>query len=66
MPTFICPTCQQATTVHRREEAPSRPFCSVRCKQVDLGRWLDGTYRISDPIKPGDLDELEQFDDEKA
>lgn len=23
-----------------------RPFCSARCKQIDLGRWLGETYRI--------------------
>ncbi len=26
--------------------AEHRPFCSARCKQIDLGRWLGGTYRI--------------------
>jgi endogenous inhibitor of DNA gyrase (YacG/DUF329 family) len=28
---------------------PSFPFCSPACKVVDLGRWLDGTYRIPEP-----------------
>jgi endogenous inhibitor of DNA gyrase (YacG/DUF329 family) len=28
----------------------SFPFCSPRCKLVDLGRWLDGGYRIPGPI----------------
>ena len=23
-----------------------RPFCSARCKQIDLGRWLGETYRM--------------------
>ena len=27
-------------------EAPWVPFCSQRCKDVDLGRWLRGDYRI--------------------
>ena len=27
-------------------EAPFVPFCSQRCKDVDLGRWLRGDYRI--------------------
>ena len=27
-------------------EVPSFPFCSARCKTIDLGRWLDETYRI--------------------
>ncbi|MFQ5495260.1 MAG: DNA gyrase inhibitor YacG, partial [Phycisphaerae bacterium] len=37
-------------TVARRVDAPFRPFCSHRCKLVDLGRWFDGTYRISEPV----------------
>ncbi len=38
-----CPVCGRPS---RRE---SRPFCSERCRQVDLGRWLSGGYAI-----PGD------------
>jgi endogenous inhibitor of DNA gyrase (YacG/DUF329 family) len=26
--------------------AEHRPFCSARCRQVDLGRWLTGAYAI--------------------
>jgi len=26
-----------------------RPFCSERCKMADLGRWLNGDYRIEGP-----------------
>ncbi|MBI1827773.1 MAG: DNA gyrase inhibitor YacG [Planctomycetes bacterium] len=54
MPTYECPTCKKTHAVARREDAPFRPFCSERCKMVDLGRWLDGTYSISEPISPGD------------
>ena len=35
-----CPICS-AETVHR-----FRPFCSKRCSDVDLGRWMKGNYRI--------------------
>ena len=31
------------------EEHPETPFCSSRCRLVDLGRWLEGAYRIPDP-----------------
>lgn len=62
MPTFECPTCQRRVTVARNEDAPFRPFCSPRCKDVDLGRWLDGTYRISEPAKPDDLEQLARND----
>ncbi|HTW73121.1 MAG TPA: DNA gyrase inhibitor YacG [Acetobacteraceae bacterium] len=35
-----CPVCG------RRPDQATRPFCSVRCADVDLGRWLTGEYRI--------------------
>jgi hypothetical protein len=34
-----CPICG------RKPEARLRPFCSRRCADVDLGRWLTGIYR---------------------
>ena len=55
MPTFECPTCLKTFTVEKNEDAPSRPFCTERCKMVDLGRWLDGTYKITKPAEPDDL-----------
>jgi len=36
------------------EDHPHRPFCSARCKLVDLGNWLDEKYRISRPLRPED------------
>lgn len=41
-----CPICGKAT------EPKYRPFCSKRCADVDLARWLRGSYVI-----PGDLAE---------
>ncbi|HEX3653470.1 MAG TPA: DNA gyrase inhibitor YacG [Rhizomicrobium sp.] len=35
-----CPICG------RPEDAELRPFCSKRCADVDLGRWLKGTYVV--------------------
>jgi endogenous inhibitor of DNA gyrase (YacG/DUF329 family) len=36
------------------EDAPAdfgpRPFCSARCKLVDLGNWFNETYRVSEPV----------------
>ena len=43
-----CPTCE-APTQHR-----FRPFCSKRCQDVNLGRWLRGSYRIPTEEAPGD------------
>ncbi len=51
MPTYVCPTCGREVTVDRREDARDRPFCSRRCRLIDLGRWFNEEYRISDPIE---------------
>jgi len=34
----------------------TRPFCSKRCQQLDLARWLDGSYRVpsDEPAEPGE------------
>lgn len=37
-----CPTCK--TLVPRREE--NFPFCSARCKTIDLGNWASDAYAI--------------------
>jgi uncharacterized protein len=39
-----------------------RPFCSRRCQQLDLARWVDGTYRVPGP--PIDSDEQPENDDD--
>jgi uncharacterized protein len=41
-----CPTCR--TLVTAGEE--NFPFCSDRCRLIDLGKWASGAYRISSPI----------------
>jgi endogenous inhibitor of DNA gyrase (YacG/DUF329 family) len=33
---------------------PFLPFCSERCKLIDLGNWSSGKYVISSPLKPGE------------
>ncbi len=40
-----CPICRQP--VAPRHDNRAYPFCSERCRLIDLGRWLDGQYRIS-------------------
>jgi uncharacterized protein len=39
-----CPNCHKPAA--SRGENASFPFCSERCKLVDLGKWLSGAYRI--------------------
>ena len=43
-----CPICERRTVLPRPQN-PAFPFCSTRCKQVDLGKWLDEKYRIAAP-----------------
>jgi endogenous inhibitor of DNA gyrase (YacG/DUF329 family) len=47
-----CPICN-------RPAAPEhKPFCSERCAEVDLGRWLTDNYRIPQEPEPEDEPEL--------
>ena len=39
-----CPTCGKA--VEWSHDSPYRPFCSKRCKLIDLGEWMDEGHRI--------------------
>ncbi|MCB1960802.1 MAG: DNA gyrase inhibitor YacG [Rhodocyclaceae bacterium] len=52
--TVKCPTCGQ--TVAWRPESAWRPFCSQRCRQIDLGAWASESYRIpaAMPPEPGE------------
>jgi endogenous inhibitor of DNA gyrase (YacG/DUF329 family) len=51
-----CPTCRKIVL---RDE-PQFPFCSERCRLIDLGKWASGGYVISTPINdPDDLDAIE-------
>ncbi len=54
--TVRCPICKHELP-STPEAARWRPFCSQRCKTVDLGAWLDGSYRISRPVAEEDLDQ---------
>ncbi|MCB9838149.1 MAG: tRNA (adenosine(37)-N6)-threonylcarbamoyltransferase complex ATPase subunit type 1 TsaE [Phycisphaeraceae bacterium] len=50
-----CPICKAPTDMN----APTAPFCSARCRMVDLGKWMREDYVISRELKETDLDELE-------
>ncbi len=41
-----CPICKSQAP--RRDENPWAPFCCQRCKLIDLGNWIGGSYRIPD------------------
>lgn len=39
-----CPQCKKEVTWNY--DSPYRPFCSERCKLIDLGQWATESYRI--------------------
>ena len=55
-----CPTCRKIVL---RDE-PDFPFCSERCRLIDLGKWASGGYVISTPIT--DPEQLENIAEEQS
>lgn len=48
----LCPHCKKEALYSI--ENPSRPFCSERCRMIDLGQWADESYKV--PIQNEELD----------
>ncbi|MFU0842408.1 MAG: DNA gyrase inhibitor YacG [Burkholderia sp.] len=65
-----CPTCGRETEYSPKN--PWRPFCSERCKLIDLGAWADDRYVIqgapgsADRMEPEDLEEAARYTQERA
>ncbi len=53
-----CPTCKKLTTW---KENPWRPFCSEKCKLLDLGRWASEEYRV--PVTEENKEKTEEVED---
>ena len=51
MPALACPICKKPVDLTSSEA----PFCSPRCRTIDLGKWASGDYKISSPILDPDL-----------
>jgi endogenous inhibitor of DNA gyrase (YacG/DUF329 family) len=49
--TVDCPICKKKVQLG----APDFPFCSERCQLIDLGKWANEDYKISEPARPEDL-----------
>jgi uncharacterized protein len=48
-----CPTCHKTGDWFA---TPFGPFCSKRCRLIDLGKWFNSEHAISEPLRPGDLE----------
>ena len=46
-----CPSCKKLV----KSTDEDFPFCSDRCRRIDLGKWASGDYKISSPIQDPDL-----------
>jgi uncharacterized protein len=54
--TIPCPICKKPVAL----DDPEMPFCSERCRTVDLGNWATEKYVISSPTTSRDLED--EFD----
>jgi uncharacterized protein len=58
-----CPICKKHVTSKNEEF----PFCSDRCRLIDLGKWASGGYVISSPMQDGDdIEDLSRESDENS
>jgi endogenous inhibitor of DNA gyrase (YacG/DUF329 family) len=62
-----CPICSGHYEIASLDDLPSFPFCSQRCRLIDLGRWIDGDYVIPETRIPDQAadrpDEVEPAED---
>lgn len=49
--TIPCPICKKPVSL----DSADLPFCSDRCRIIDLGKWASGDYKITSPILDPDL-----------
>ncbi len=54
-----CPTCNKQ--VEWSEQSKWKPFCSERCKLIDLGAWADGSHSIHGEESPKAEDTSEEY-----
>lgn len=53
-----CPTCKR---VGEWFSGSYGPFCSHRCKLIDLGKWFNEEHTVSDPLRPEHLDQFAEL-----
>lgn len=56
--TISCPTCQKPGTW--TDKNPCKPFCSERCRLIDLGAWASEAHRVpGEVVDPHDINHQE-------
>ncbi|MBL4885545.1 MAG: DNA gyrase inhibitor YacG [Planctomycetaceae bacterium] len=61
---LTCPVCNKALPPQMTQSSPTFPFCSDRCRNVDLFRWGEGKYAIVEDLaeRPDLLQEILEDD----
>ncbi len=56
----VCPICKKRFAYY---SVKSRPFCSERCKDIDLAKWASEEYCVptNSPLTPEDIEEVVRF-----
>lgn len=57
MPKIKCRYCEKELVYNSINDIPTFPFCSERCKLMDLGLWFDEKQRIEEPITNDKIEE---------
>ena len=63
MPIIGCRRCGKPIRYREPADAVYFPFCSRRCKMVDLDKWFEEEHRISTPLPGPDNEEPDKQDD---
>jgi len=58
MPRIDCRYCGKELEYKSIRDLPHFPFCSERCKLIDLGLWIEEKHRIEEPLTPEKEEEL--------
>jgi endogenous inhibitor of DNA gyrase (YacG/DUF329 family) len=58
-PTVTCPTCGERGSWFAGSWGP---FCSQRCRLIDLGKWFNEEHRLTRELKPGDFEGLDELE----
>jgi endogenous inhibitor of DNA gyrase (YacG/DUF329 family) len=59
-----CPICDREMEGQGKQDWPAFPFCSPKCRLIDLGRWLGEQYGV--PVNPEEETSPEQDDADES
>ncbi len=60
MPKIDCRYCGKELAYESTSDLPYFPFCSERCKLIDLGKWVEEEHRIEEPLTPERVEDIDK------